>query len=227
MDWAAQSTKTGRDCLLAGTVTLGVIAIALLVAACVVTRPRRRVKAYYRGEGVRMASTVRKMNTRPQEYRVCTFSRVLPGSVSVRQYGTSVQTTADLRPFLRRGDPIKIGPQIFTVDSNPTRPFTDRTLPLDGPGRLEGPDAAGVTAYTCDQVNLPGNRWSGPRGGAIGYWDDKGKWQPGYCFGAAPHWYSPLFMGAACSQHEGPSPAVVARADEERVKAKVDTDQYV
>jgi hypothetical protein len=212
MDLAIGQTQTKRMCLMGATLFLGVTAIVLLIVACVSMRSRRRVKAYYRGEGVRMASSIRRVNTSPGEYSVATFSRVLPGAASVRKYHSEVATSADLRPFLRRGDPLKIGPQLFTVDVDTRRPFTATSVPLDGV--LEGPGADGVTLYTCDQANLPGNRYTGPRAGAIGYWGNGGAWHEGYCMEPVAHWYSPLWMGDACKQKEGPSPAQVARADE-------------
>lgn len=218
MDIALRQARQKRMCLMGATLFLGVTALVLLIVACVTMRNRRRVRGYYRGEGVRMATRVRPMNSSPGEYSVATFSRILPGAASVNRHDSHLVTSADLRPFLKRGDPVKVGPQLFTVDTDPARPYTATTVPLDG--YLEGPSASGVVVTTCDQVELPGNKYTGPRGGAIGYWQGT-SWHEGYCLDPVPHWYSPLWMGHACAQKEGPSPSAVARAEEKvRVQRK-------
>lgn len=191
------------------------------------------VKRYYRGEGVRLAGKKRKFNMKAKEWCIGTFNRVLPGSVTTPLQGTNLITTHDLRDYVSRGDPIKVGPQIFVVSKDLSRPFTPTELPLDtatmwidqnglqhpAPGYLLGPAQSGVTVYSCDTFELPGNRWTGPRGGAIGYWDSKGTWHEGNCVGNCPYWYSPLYMGPRCQQYEGPSPATLA-------KVKTSTDDF-
>lgn len=219
--------------LLAAIIVVSLLAAGLLIATVVFLvsgadqSGKRTIKRYYRGEGVRLASTKRKLNTRPRAWHIGTFNRVLPGSLHVVKGNSMVLSSRDLRPVLRRGEPIKIGPQIFVVDTDESRPFTENTVPLDtathfttpdgrtlpAPGKLLGPTAAGITGYVCDTFELPHNEWHGPRGGAVGYWDEAGNWQQGECDPAAClHWYSPLFMGSACTQMEAPSPALLAEA---------------
>jgi hypothetical protein len=206
--------------------TLGIVSIC--------NSSSRTVKRYYRGEGVRLAAKKRKMNLKTRDWCIGTFNRVLPGSVTVPLQGTNLITTHDLRGYVSRGDPIKVGPQIFTVSKDLSRPYTPTELPLDtatmwiddkglqhpAPGYLLGRAQSGVTVYTCDTCELPGNRWTGPRGGAIGYWDLKGNWHEGNCDGECPYWYSPLFLGPRCQQQEGPSPATLAK-----VKSLKDDDE--
>ena len=210
------------------SIVLGLAVIALITVAAVSASKSQdqKVKVYYRGEGVRMAATKRRVNMKPQTWCIGTFNRVLPGSVVVVQGATEVQTSVDLRPALARGDPIKIGPQLFTISQDMRRPFTASQVPLDtsttwiseqdgvthaAPGRLLGPTNMHVTAYTCDSVELPYNQWTGPRGGAIGYWDSKGRWHDGDCPGKCPQWYSPLFLGPGGKQMDAPSPATLAK----------------
>lgn len=190
---------------------------------------------YYRGQGVRMASVKRKTNTSPTSWCIGSFDRVLPGSASVVQGGTDVQTSQDLRPFVSRGDPIKVGPQLFIVSTDLRRPFTSSTLPLDtstswisvvdgtvhsAPGKLLGPTHSQVMLYTCDITQFPYNTWTGPRGGAVGYWDDAGKWHAGDCPGKCPQWYSPLFLGPGGKQVNGPSPGTLAKVKHKTSEAQ-------
>lgn len=219
--------------LLAGIIVVSLLAAGLVIATVVYMVSgadkygKRKVKRYYRGEGVRMAGAKRKLNTRPRRWTIGTFNRVLPGSLHVSKDNTFVLSSVDLRPVLRRGEPIKIGPQVFVVDPDVSRPFTENTVPLDtathfttpdgrtlpAPGRLLGPTASGITGYVCDMFELPYNEWDGPRGGAVGHWDAAGNWQAGECDSASClHWYSPLFMGMSCMQVEAPSPALLAEA---------------
>lgn len=208
------------------SVVLFAAIITLVVLAAVKSKKGSKVKMYYRGQGVRMAGVKRRTNTSPTSWCIGSFDRVLPGSGSVVQGGTDVQTSQDVRPFISRGDPIKIGPQIFIVSTDLRRPFTPSTLPLDtstnwisvtdgkmhhGPGKLVGPTNTQIIMYTCDTVQLPYNTWTGPRGGAIGYWDESGKWNPGNCPGQCPQWYSPLFLGPGGKQMNGPSPGTLAK----------------
>jgi hypothetical protein len=217
------------------SVVLGLAVIALITVAAVSASKSKnqKVKVYYRGEGVRMAATKRRVNMKPQTWCIGTFNRVLPGSVAVVQGATEVQTSVDLRPALARGDPIKIGPQVFTISQDMRRPFTASQVPLDtsttwisehdgvthaAPGKLLGPSNMHVTAYTCDSVELPYNQWTGPRGGAIGYWDSKGRWHDGDCPGKCPQWYSPLFLGPGGKQMDAPSPATLAKVKTGKVE---------
>jgi hypothetical protein len=214
--------------LLVAMIVLATLLLLLLVALGIMSvckSQSRTIKRYYRGEGVRLAARKRKVNLKSQDWSIGTFTRVLPGSVTVPLQGTNLITTHDLRNYVSRGDPIKVGPQIFTVSKDLSRPYTATDLPLDtanmwidakgmqhpAPGYLLGPAQSGVTVYTCDTCELPGNRWTGPRGGAIGYWDIKGNWHEGNCAGDCPYWYSPLYMGPKCQQQEGPSPATLAK----------------
>lgn len=226
-------TSQSTTGLLAGIIVVSLLAAGLLIATVVFMVSgadkcgKRKIKRYYRGEGVRMAAAKRKLNTRPRAWHIGTFNRVLPGSLHIIQDNNMVLSSVDLREFLRRGEPIKIGPQIFVVDTDESRPFTHNTIPLDtsthftlpdgrtlpAPGRLVGPTSSGVTGFVCDLFELPYNEWRGPRGGALGYWDEAGNWQAGECDAAnCLHWYSPLFMGSSCVQVEAPSPALLAEA---------------
>jgi hypothetical protein len=214
--------------LVVAMIVLASLLLALLISLGVVSLCNTRgrtVKRYYRGEGVRLAGKKRRLNLKTRDWSIGTFNRVLPGSVTVPLQGTNLITTHDLRGYVSRGDPVKVGPQIFVVSKDLSRPYTPTEMPLDtatmwidddglqhpAPGYLLGPAQSGVTVYTCDTCELPGNRWTGPRGGAIGYWDLKGSWHEGNCVGDCPYWYSPLYMGPRCQQQEGPSPATLAK----------------
>jgi hypothetical protein len=79
------------------------------------------------------------------------FTAVLPGGADVKRGETRLATSVDLRPYLRRGDPVKVGPQLFVVDTETLRgdhvaglkeqdykqAFTATSLPLGSNGFWE------------------------------------------------------------------------------------------
>lgn len=204
---------------------LGITLIAVIAVVGANYSKSKKVKRYYRGEGVRLASQKRRFNLAPASWSIGTFNRVLPGGAATTHNETFLLTNQDWRPFVARGDPVKVGPQVFMVSKDLSRAFTDSYVPLDTstewiddqgrrfatPGKLLGPSQEGVTVYTCDSCELPNNLWKGPRGGAIGYWDRAGVWHEGSCTSECAHWYSPVWMGVACVQHDGPSPGTLAK----------------
>lgn len=198
---------------------LGAATLTMLVATVCVARAKRTAPP-----PMRMALRKRRWNATPRTFSVGDFSRILPGSISVERGDTFVRSSIDLRPFLQRGDPVKIGPQVFVVDTDERKLFTEDNVPLGREyvwadanggshattgGVLIGPDVDSTTLFTCEFTEQPGNKWNGPTGGAIGFWDSKGNWRDGDCDGRCPQWYSPLWMGENGEQHGGPSHGLV------------------
>lgn len=158
------------------------------------------------------------------------FNTMLPGSVSVSPGVDHVTTTVDLRKHLRRGDPIKVGAQIFIVDDSQyldesgearyVRAFTATEVPLgqegswvDEHGRTHtvNPQVAGkilssgegIPMYTTSWNHLGTHRWAGPRGGAVGHWKGS-RWHFG---GVGPNGFAPTWLGPGGKRMKQPSDA--------------------
>jgi hypothetical protein len=144
------------------------------------------------------------------------FTSVLPGTVDVVPGKYHLRSSLDLRKYLSRGDPVKIGPQVFTIDMETKdgrfqsglserhykQRFTANRVPL---GKLQmhehhsgliGPPAQGVHLYTTQWVQEGIHEWTGPSGGMIGYWESPhGKWIHGDCPPDVNHGYLPIWFG--------------------------------
>ena len=141
------------------------------------------------------------------------FTSVLPGNVAVTPSTYYLESSHDLRRYLTRGDPVKIGPQLFIIDTETKRgdfklglserhykqAFTSNRVPLgktaDISGGLIGPLVQGVSLYTTEWVSDGRHTWTGPSGGAIGYWASNGEWVNGDCPAKFNHGYLPLWLG--------------------------------
>lgn len=141
------------------------------------------------------------------------FTSVLPGNVAVTPSTYYLESSHDLRRYLTRGDPVKIGPQLFIIDTETKRgdfklglserhykqAFTSNRVPLgktaDISGGLIGPLVQGVSLYTTEWVSDGRHTWTGPSGGAIGYWESNGEWVNGDCPAKFNHGYLPLWLG--------------------------------
>jgi len=132
------------------------------------------------------------------EVRVATkaghFNKNLPGNVVVHTNDTSLSVKgADWTQYLSRGDPVKIGAQLFVVSLTGTFEHTRGVtkVPLDGV--LRGPTAEHVNAYTCHYVAGQGHDWIGPSQGFIGYRRGDGDWTPGKP-PPSHSWYNATFV---------------------------------
>lgn len=225
---------------------LGIMAITILIVLLSTRDINESInkynKRYYKGQAMRLASKRRKWNSStPRIWTIAPFSKILPGSASVIHGDTNLITTHDIRPYISRGDPIKVGAQLFLIDKDTSRAFTETMVPLepslqwrdhngklyDSPGRLIGPSAQNITLFTYEMASLPKNKWKGPRGGAIGYWDKTGKWIDGTCFGkcirkCSSYWYSPLWIGANGVQYNGP---YQSRSNDDDVKEEEEEEE--
>ena len=162
--------------------------------------------------------------SKPQQISRSNFTTVLPGVVDVVSGEYALKSSHDLRNYLTRGDPVKIGPQLFIVDMETKtgafqkglsekhykQRFTASSVPLGTnnqkggsgghPRGLNGPSVQGVSLYTTQWVSDGLHTWTGPAGGVVGYWDPGGEWIDGECPANVNHGYLPVWFGPSGKQ---------------------------
>ena len=105
------------------------------------------------------------------------FDIDLPGHVTGSRGDYTLKTSKDMRQYIRRGDPLVVNGQLFTVSTEKTpdgsyeAEFTEVELPLNQNHRSAGleNDIHEMTVQVCSLIRDGEARWVGGSGGELGF----------------------------------------------------------